>query len=1212
MKIKSIPQLTLITLLACAASAPVAQATVAADSKILFIGSAVADYEATFMGIYNADATVNTLNLTTDTFDPSYYGLLEDFHEGLDTNTPKNALMLKLDEGFDYVVFLPEDFIAEESPELTMEAARLLKSYTRELGTEVITVLPWDRTDAVNTAPFVEHIYRLSDALGLDCVPAGLSWSAVLQDPSIPASECRVSIPNETAEYTLATTLYAHLFEQTPAASTYSHGSLSAADQTAIMNHSYSVWDSARTATHYTGDYIGTFCPPFAMPHDLGNRKWASMGTSTEDRTRIRLKEIIERAGYAYQGVHMNGYSYSTGRYFSDNLGDSSAQATVANNDFDFAFGRYEEYNYTQAMDLLHQYDPDTGGDTQFLFFPKHYPNEPYLTYDAIGSSSQWSTISAASDPDAHAIPNFIGFGRVLRERPELDLIPTYDAHLTLLGSYLQAGMIYTMVTGGQNPALVTSTWTADEQYVLNVAYKTVMELGGLKHVPTPPIAYSSQSETIQNTPVSITLEGIDLDALPLSATIVSQPENGTLSGSGLSYTYTPDNGFYGEDSFSFRMSNGEMDSEISIASITVAYGAVDIIGNVTGGEFADYTALSNGADWGDSSDDDGVVTLTVSQKSLDDSTTSANTFDDRSDVAGASLTLRLEPAGIMTAADAITNNAFVSFQLASSGGDITLDSIRASVYKHTWFGPSTYQWAVDADGDGFDVDDLIGSAVTIPSSEHRFDEGDDPLVLSATLATAPASSQEIRLYAWAPGRDTTTNAAWRIVEVRGEYTVASADTTPPAAPQGLTVDSAAASVVLSWTANTEGDLGPGGVYTVYRSDSSGSGYSMIASNLTLNGYTDESVTIGQTYYYQVTATDLSGNESDPSAELAVTVEELPTEIDIIGSFKTAGGEFADYSGLASNGLWGDSSDADGTITLTASRIGVDTEVSASRWNPNAYSGAGSEINFTKQAGTIADLAGAITAKTFISFQLDTGTDLSTFDSLSLSLWRNGPAAAENYQWVYDADGDGFEAADALGSVVNVGDTASFNVSASGFSSSEATLHEVRLYFWGTSTNGSGNTHLYEVRAEYTVAVAGTNTYVTWADQFGENQQIGLPVDDYDQDGVPNLVEYALGQDPTVRSEIMDGQLEMVNGSSEWVVAFDRHADRTDVNLYLMHSTTLAPDSWDIVVQSIGGGSVEVLGGASILSESGADPQTVRLLMPSNPKSFFSWRVEQP
>ncbi|RPJ29500.1 MAG: alpha-amylase [Chloroflexi bacterium] len=96
-------------------------------------------------------------------------------------------------------------------------------------------------------------------------------------------------------------------------------------------------------------------------------------------------------------------------------------------------------------------------------------------------------------------------------------------------------------------------------------------------------------------------------------------------------------------------------------------------------------------------------------------------------------------------------------------------------------------------------------------------------------------------------------------------------DTTPPAAPTGLSVTSASpAGIVLTWDA-VSGDVSLYG-YEVLRGDSAGGPYEMIA-RLTSNSYTDTAVVERATYYYVVRSLDQSFNRSDNSNEVNATAQ---------------------------------------------------------------------------------------------------------------------------------------------------------------------------------------------------------------------------------------------------------------------------------------------------------------------------------------------------
>ncbi len=89
----------------------------------------------------------------------------------------------------------------------------------------------------------------------------------------------------------------------------------------------------------------------------------------------------------------------------------------------------------------------------------------------------------------------------------------------------------------------------------------------------------------------------------------------------------------------------------------------------------------------------------------------------------------------------------------------------------------------------------------------------------------------------------------------------------PTAAPEGLFASASNERVDLDWDDNTESDLD---FYTVYRSETSGSGYVSI-TNVTTSAYADTNVVNDTTYYYLVTATDHTALESANSTEVAAT-----------------------------------------------------------------------------------------------------------------------------------------------------------------------------------------------------------------------------------------------------------------------------------------------------------------------------------------------------
>ncbi len=112
------------------------------------------------------------------------------------------------------------------------------------------------------------------------------------------------------------------------------------------------------------------------------------------------------------------------------------------------------------------------------------------------------------------------------------------------------------------------------QTFTLTVIDTTVIENNA-------PIAYGANYETVEDTAISLTLRGTDVDEDDLNF-IVSDPEHGTLSDSNdvvvsldptehfLTLTYTPNIGYTGIDSFTYRVYDGGDYSNIATVTINV------------------------------------------------------------------------------------------------------------------------------------------------------------------------------------------------------------------------------------------------------------------------------------------------------------------------------------------------------------------------------------------------------------------------------------------------------------------------------------------------------------------------------------------------------------------------------------------------------------------------------------------------------------------
>jgi len=92
----------------------------------------------------------------------------------------------------------------------------------------------------------------------------------------------------------------------------------------------------------------------------------------------------------------------------------------------------------------------------------------------------------------------------------------------------------------------------------------------GIDDATDTPVAYAQSLDIVADgNGYHITLSGRDNDS-PISYTIVRQPLHGTLTGTAPNLLYTPQNGYSGEDTFTFRVSDGVHTSSVATVNILI------------------------------------------------------------------------------------------------------------------------------------------------------------------------------------------------------------------------------------------------------------------------------------------------------------------------------------------------------------------------------------------------------------------------------------------------------------------------------------------------------------------------------------------------------------------------------------------------------------------------------------------------------------------
>ncbi len=105
-------------------------------------------------------------------------------------------------------------------------------------------------------------------------------------------------------------------------------------------------------------------------------------------------------------------------------------------------------------------------------------------------------------------------------------------------------------------------------------------------------------------------------------------------------------------------------------------------------------------------------------------------------------------------------------------------------------------------------------------------------------------------------------NQHWRFLPIG-----AAVEFVAPGAPTELKATAQSHSVRLDWTGSPDSDVAG---YIVFRAESAGGPYHTIARNVTTTSFVDNTVAVGDLYYYSVKAIDQSLNRSEYSNEVSV------------------------------------------------------------------------------------------------------------------------------------------------------------------------------------------------------------------------------------------------------------------------------------------------------------------------------------------------------
>lgn len=133
-----------------------------------------------------------------------------------------------------------------------------------------------------------------------------------------------------------------------------------------------------------------------------------------------------------------------------------------------------------------------------------------------------------------------------------------------------------TVTFANSNATVTSATFGAAGIYVLQLS-ATDGELSSSNTVIVTvnrdnqaPVAFGQTVAVDEDNSTNIVLQGSDPDSDAVTFQVTTLPHFGTLAGSPPNLTYTPKPDFNGEDSFTFQVNDGQLDSAPAVVSITI------------------------------------------------------------------------------------------------------------------------------------------------------------------------------------------------------------------------------------------------------------------------------------------------------------------------------------------------------------------------------------------------------------------------------------------------------------------------------------------------------------------------------------------------------------------------------------------------------------------------------------------------------------------
>jgi VCBS repeat-containing protein len=526
---------------------------------------------------------------------------------------------------------------------------------------------------------------------------------------------------------------------------------------------------------------------------------------------------------------------------------DSSANIVLSGTDVEG-----DALTFTVTVNPAHGTLSGTGPDLTYTPSPDYFGSDSFAFVANDGQSNSAPAVVTITVTPVNDAP--------VATSASVTLAEDTGTNIVLTGTDVEGdGLSFTVISGPMHGTLSGTapdlTYTPEANYFGGDSFTFAVNDGQLTSASaTVTITVTPVNDAPVATPMSVTLAedmstnivltGTDVEGEALTFTVTVNPAHGTLSGTAPNLTYRPAANYFGNDSFAFKVNDGQADSTAATVALTVTPVNDAPVATPVSATLAEDTSAN--------------IVLTGTDVEGDALTFTVASNPAHGTLSGAAPDLVYTPAANYFGSDSFTFTA--SDGQATSGPAtvaITVTPVNDAPAAQAQSASTPYNTALAITLSGTDVEGSALSYVVLTQTASGTLSGTAPNLTFTPIGFSGATSFTFKV------NDGSLDSASATVTI-----IVQAPTSIPAAPNALTATAVSPSQInLVWTDNSNNEDG----FKIERSGN-GSGWTQIATvGPNVRTYSSTGLVATKSYSYRVRAYNMLGNSAYSNTASAKT-----------------------------------------------------------------------------------------------------------------------------------------------------------------------------------------------------------------------------------------------------------------------------------------------------------------------------------------------------